>query len=98
MKQVVHPTVALQGHVLVRCFSHHAHAVEFTPLDRSFVRVRSWNAPGDIRYPASNWVLLVTHKLKRAAGRELWRDMRKRGYWTWLGGKNREISEAPCAS
>lgn len=97
MKQVLHENVDLSGHVLVRCASFHSHAVEFTPLDRSFVRVRSWNAPSDIRYPATNWVLVSSHKMKKSPGRELWRAMRKRGYWVWLGGRPKE-QEDSCAS
>lgn len=87
MKRVVvsHPDVA--GHVLVRRGTQYTHAVEFTPLDHSFVRVRSWNTPADIRWPASDWTLLSTMKLKKVSGRTLWKDMRARGYWVWLGGK-----------
>lgn len=98
MKRVRHEKIELSGHVLVRCSSFHSHAVEFTPLDRSFVRVRSWNAPSDIRYPAENWVLISSHKMKREPGRELWRAMRKRGYWIWFGGKTNEGQEVSCAS
>lgn len=97
MKRVLHEKIELSGHVIVRCASFHSHAVEFTPLDRSFVRVRSWNAPSDIRYPAENWVLISTHKMKREPGREMWRTMRKRGYWIWLGGRPKE-QEDSCAS
>jgi hypothetical protein len=97
VKKVLHEKVDLTGHVLVRRTSFYTHAVEFTPLALSFVRVRSWNAPSDIRYPAVNWILVSAHKMKKAPGRELWRDMRKRGYWVWLGGRSKE-QEASCAT
>jgi len=98
MKRTLHDTVELSGHVIVRCCTHRTHAVEFTPVDRSFVRVRSWNAPASIRYPASNWVLVSSYKLKIQLSRDLWRAMRKRGYWVWLGGRSKELPEGSCAS
>lgn len=87
MRQVVVSRPDIAGHVLVRRGTHHTHAVEFTPLDHVFVRVRSWNTPVDIQWPAVDWVLLKEMKLKKVPGRVLWKDMRKRGYWIWLGGK-----------
>ena len=80
----------VEGHVLVRRCTQYTHAVEFTPLDSSFVRVRSWNAPPELRWPAADWILLSVMKLKKLPGRDLWKDMRSRGYWIWLGGKRIE--------
>lgn len=87
MRRIVIQQPDVAGHVLVRRGTHHSHVVEFTPLDQSFVRVRSWNAPPDVRWPPAEWILLSSMKLKKSSGRELWKDMRSRGYWVWLGGK-----------
>lgn len=90
MKLVRVQSPDISGHVLVRRGTQYTHAVEFTPLDDSYVRVRSWNTPVDIRWPPLGWVLLTTMKLKKIPGRLLWKDMRSRGYWIWLGGKKSE--------
>ncbi|NBO56326.1 MAG: hypothetical protein EBU84_17425 [Actinobacteria bacterium] len=97
MKLVRHDKIELAGHVLARRSTRYTHVVEFTPMDRSFVRIRSWNAPEVIGYPAYGWTLLTQIKLKKQAGRELWLAMRKRGYWVWIGGKSPEMKEATCA-
>lgn len=88
----------ISGHVLLRQKLHYSHAVEFTPLDRSFVRVRSWNAPANICCPAVNWTLVSSRNLKLQPSRDLWRAMRKRGYWVWLGGSSKELPGVFSAS
>lgn len=94
MRQVKVSQPQVEGHVLVRRGTQYTHVVEFTPIDSSFIRVRSWNAPPELRWPPADWVLLTVMKLKKIPGRVLWKDMRARGYWIWLGGKKSEICYA----
>lgn len=87
MKRTLIKTPDITGHVLVRSAVNYTHSIEFTTLDQSYMRLRSWNAPSMISYPAASWVLLSSHKMKKAAARILWRTLAQRGYWIWLGGK-----------
>jgi len=80
------------GFALARRMSNHTHVMEFTPIDKSFVSVCSWNAPENLTWPPKDWILLTRMKLKKIPARSLWKDMRSRGYWVWIGGKNNKFS------
>lgn len=85
LRRIVHETVFLSDHVLARRGVRKTHVVEFCPVDKSFVVVRSWNAPTDeIVVPGrnhKNLILVSKRKLKIALARELWTSLRKSCYW-----------------
>lgn len=87
MKKVLVKQSDICGHVLAKLNIDYMHAVEFTLLDQAFVGIRSWNAPVNMQtgwypcWPAIDWVLLSSMKMKKIHGRLLWKDMRNHNYF-----------------
>lgn len=85
---------SILGFALARRMTGHTHVLEFTPVDKSFINICSWNAPDVLSWPPKNWILLSKMKVKKIPSRLLWKEMRSRGYWIWIGGKNKRMLDS----
>lgn len=89
IKHAHDPRPKLTGHCLIHNKWDRSHIIQFLPSDDGkTVTVTSWNVPLGGKPP---WVLVARRILKLLASRDLWKEMRARGYRVME-------DKRPCAS
>lgn len=77
-KHVFDPKAKWDGHCLIHNKWDRAHVIQFEPqADGKTVKVSSWNVPPNGKSP---WVCVAQRVLKLKESRDIWKEMRDRGY------------------